>query len=555
MEDIKSHPDLFLSEHIAQVHSAARTILASHSSKLQRRFPDLLAWLDQAVRIHDVGKASREFQKYILAPSRYRGSRERKAHPPLSMLVALATLREYDAKWKHRLAVAAAAACHHSGFRTRDELEHIFAATLTTDALTEQLSTFPWSAVSEAVGIPLHSIQAEGEPWMEALDDLEEFGDRLDRLSQGEGVLYRLRVQLLLSVLLEADKAYLAIAPDHLKKYIIPQSQALPAEIVERFLATKSATPLNPLRHRARQSAIANVERADGTRIFSVTLPTGMGKTMLAANWALRLREKLRKEGHTPKIVIVLPFLSIIDQTQKEYMDLLKGQAKTVERSEDLTNAALLLSSHSLAERVFDPEMDDDTNDFFVDTWQSEIVITTFDQFLFALMAPAARYQMRFHILCDSLIVMDEIQALPCKLWHPLNAILTQLVQMGNSHVLAMSATQPGFIQEAQELITDRESFFALFGRYRLKLRNQVPQELDSFVEQVVHRSEEWTSQRTLITLNTRRSARIVRDALEKSGVKPLYFLSADVTPEDRLKNIDLIKKKQSVCRGIHSVH
>src|SRR5207253_3610762 len=112
-----------------------------------------------------------------------------------------------------------------------------------------------------------------------------------------------------------------------------------------------------------------------------------------------------------------------------------------------------LISYHSLADRTYARDLEDTSQDFFLDTWQSNVVITTFDQFLFALLSPKGRHQMRFHHLADALIVMDEVQALPCILWDPLRQALDGLTRMGTTHVLAMSATQPGFLPAAHKLI------------------------------------------------------------------------------------------------------
>ena len=287
---------------------------------------------------------------------------------------------------------------------------------------------------------------------------------------------------------------------------------------------------------------LAGLRTACDERIHSMTLPTGLGKTLLAATWVLELRDKVRTADRTPRIVIVLPYLSIIDQTQEEYRRLLS----------DYEGGGLLLPYHSLSERVFDSEsgLDDDSSDFFVDTWRSDVVITTFDQFLFALMSPKARHQMRFHQLCDALIVMDEIQTLPCRLWNPLAKGLEQLTMLGNTHVLAMSATQPRFLAEGREIIHQPETFFERLGRYRLRLRHQSPSRLDEFITETLARFPQWKNRRVLLVFNTRNSARRVRDALAEAGAETLHFLSADVTPGERLREIERIKQGRPASRG-----
>ncbi|GAI37987.1 unnamed protein product, partial [marine sediment metagenome] len=255
--------------------------------------------------------------------------------------------------------------------------------------------------------------------------------------------------------------------------------------------------------------------------------------------------EKISEKRIWPKAIIVLPFLSIIDQTTKEYENLL-----TI--SGEKADGTWFLTSHSLSDRKYKGGLEEDTEYFFIDTWRTELVITTYDQFLMSLMDPRVRYQMRFHNLCDSLIVMDEVQSLPCKLWKPLKEILNCLVETGNSSILLMSATLPAIIPDAKPLIEDYTSYFKKFNRYRLQFRLQGKLKIGDFCNEVLKRRDKWLQEnrRVLITLNTRRSARFVRDKLAKDwplefSNTPLLFLSADVTPQDRLRAIETIKKGQ----------
>ena len=65
--------------------------------------------------------------------------------------------------------------------------------------------------------------------------------------------------------------------------------------------------------------------RARERRIFNLTAPTGVGKTLLAATGALNTRQMLTKAERAPKIIIVLPFLSVIEQTADEYAKIVES--------------------------------------------------------------------------------------------------------------------------------------------------------------------------------------------------------------------------------------
>ena len=469
MSELRSHPHLTLAEHLAQIREAARAIWGRHSETLRRVSAEACDWFDDGVTLHDAGKASQAFQQYIADPPKYRGTKESKAHTPLSTLCALRHAEKQGWEWRRALAVALIAAGHHSEFKTVEELDHAFCSM--DGVIDGQIRTLEWDALDRAIGIAVPRPDGlSGEDLCVAASDyLENLAEELARLVKSDSekaVAYRLVCQLAFSVLLEADKAFLAVPSKDLPKYLAPRQATLPPDLVETFIAGKPAKAVNPLRAEARRAMFAGLEKAGACRVQTMTLPTGTGKTLLAASWALSLRERIaREEGQPPLVLIVLPFLAIIDQTVKEYQDLLRGHVE----------AGDMISYHSLSDRTYAPDLEDKSQDFFLNTWQSDVVVTTFDQFLFALLSPKSRHQMRFHHLADALIVLDEVQALPCVLWDPLRTALDGLTKLGTTHVLAMSATQPGFLKSPHELIDAPGEFFGQMKRYRIVLRHRAP--------------------------------------------------------------------------------
>jgi CRISPR-associated endonuclease/helicase Cas3 len=543
MTELRSHPHLTLAEHLAQIRAAAHAIWRRHSRTLRRVTADAVQWFEDGVNWHDAGKASPAFQQYIADPLKYRGSRKSKAHTPLSTVCALHHAQVEGWDWRRALATALLAAGHHSEFKTLADLDNAYCSM--QDVIDDQIRLLDWAALNRAIGVnllpPADGMSGE-DLCVKASDYLDELGEQLHCLELADAVLFRLLCQLAFSVLLEADKAFLALAEKDRMMYVTPRQAALQPTLVDRFLADKPPAAINPLRTEARQEMYAGLAACGDHRIQTMTLPTGVGKTLLAASWTLTLRERItREEGQPPLVLIVLPYLAVIEQTASEYEKVFADHVQPGE----------LISYHSLSDRTYAPDLEDTSQDFFLDTWQSDIVVTTFDQFLFALLSPKARHQMRFHNLADSLIVLDEVQAFPCVLWEPLRLALDALTKLGTTRVLAMSATQPGFLAAPHELaapyelIASCEDFFRQMRRYRIVLRHQIPMKLSMFIEECRGRLSQWQGQRVMLTLNTRRSARRVRDELAKNlppGMM-LEFLSADVTPKDRLAAIERIKE------------
>lgn len=555
-ERINSHPHLFLKEHVEQVKKALEGIWNWHSPETTT--PAVKNLLERLAELHDLGKGTSAFQEYIKDPPSYTGASDEKSHTPLSLLFTLAIAMDEGWDELDTLILAAAARGHHSRLPTVPEKKlggascpewdiDNFAGGEKARLLKKQLNMVNFSALAKETGIDLESslqrvaAQDTGKFLMKLKKFLSDrVAARLLSLSIEDAVDFRLKAQLVYSMLLEADKAFLAVSDP--ERYLKRDARQWQARWIDQYIGIPEDSAANQLRQRARREVMVAIDKKGKGRIFSLTAPTGSGKTLLAATWAFKLREKTASEtGNPPKIIVVLPFLSIIDQTTKVYGELLQAGGYK-------TDGAWLLTSHSLADRNYSERLEEGERPFYVDTWRSELIVTTYDQFLMSLMDPAARYQMRFHNLCDAVIIMDEVQSLPCRLWQPLEKILKSLATTCNSRILLMSATLPPFVSDTVPLLPGFEDYFSSSKRYVLGFRTKEKLSMEQFCDEVESRLPAWAEEnkRVLVTLNTRRSARRVRDALAgpsstASGL-PVYFISADVTPGDRLEIIKKIK-------------
>ena len=533
---IQSHinPYKSLKQHVEEVGIASNAILEKHSISVKTFIAE---YIEYVVKFHDLGKAIPEFQKYIKNPKKYTGNRRNKAHAPVSMLFWLLFAQENNIPQDVVLLVVSVVWKHHGDFPTFESLLY--------DTLREyeedfKISEYPIDKVRSDLNLSLN-LNSDADEF--DIEDLFE-DDFIEKKSFTEAAELKVKALMLFSILLEADRTFLALPEEYLKLKMTPADQVkINQEIVSSFLIEKSKTGnqnkiLNQYRTNLRNKIIANSRSQSKNE--SITVPTGLGKTMMAAEWALKHRNQ---NDVKRKVIIVLPFLSIIDQTVKEYKNLFM----------EYNTDSLILEAHSIAERQYVDDANEEQNskfnnaiDFISETWDYDFIITTFDQFLSTLLSSKNRHLLRFHNLADALIIIDEIQALPLILWEPLSVALNLISEKINAKILIMSATQPEFVQTS-ELVSHPEKIFAKQNRYELILSHTDSVNLNDFIENCIKRidDENWHCQRGLIVLNTRASARAVLDSLEDKIKCDVFFLSADVTPKERIANIEAIKKNK----------
>ncbi len=539
MNNLRSHPHLRLSEHIEQVSKAITGILQWHADSDEVRRLSRLACL--AARTHDLGKGTSAFQEYIHDPAGFRGNHQLKEHTALSQLLVQLGEAFADLSPLDHLLLAMTAKAHHSGFPTVEQLRETYGGE-TARNLRDQVSLINFAGLHHETGLEISASSVSGKPWSTAKKQLDDrLIPALKCLSLPDAWHYRLAAQLILSWLLEADKVFLAV-PDAQKHLARTPIDFDPAWVSHRT-AHAPESPINETRTEAREKVIETWKSHPDVRMWALTAPTGIGKTLLGATWAFHeRRRRFEQTGMSPKIIIVLPFLTIIDQTVAEYQRLL-GYGSTE------FDSSTLLTSHSLSDRHYGEGYDSAAEAFFIDTWRSELIITTYDQFLYALFHPKSKHQMRFHHLVDSLIIIDELQTLPCSLWAPFRHAAETLSERFNTRFLFMSATMPAFLPKAIPLYPDYQKLFATFDRYVLLLNITNSRSLEQFTHELAPRLQEWQEQRrkVMLTLNTRASARFVRDWAEKQLSEnhdsfPLFFVTADVAPVDRRKAVEAIR-------------
>lgn len=215
-------------------------------------------------------------------------------------------------------------------------------------------------------------------------------------------------------------------------------------------------TPINLLRAEMSRQCEVFADRPSG--IYTLSIPTGGGKTLASLRYALKHANKFKKKH----IVYVVPFTTIIEQNAEEVRKILDDEAN-------------ILEHHSNVMDDFDDEMDENHDGIMSareklklakDNWDSPIIFTTMVQFLNTFYAKGSRNIRRLHNLSEAVIVFDEVQKVPTYCVSLFNEALNFLKTYGNSSIVLCTATQPAldFVEHKLEISTDAEMIEELEG-------------------------------------------------------------------------------------------
>ena len=433
--------------------------------------------------VHDIAKATSYFQEYILEEE----VNDPKHHSLLGSFVADYVLEKSGYGETERLAGFLAVASHHgqlpdtgsyvadryspgAGYKHRKKMDQMKeqvrdisasdeAKELVDDILNEATDgKGSWSDFAEEF--------LDGERFIEPVRTVGRQGNSIPKL------LYETKLQLW-SALVFADKTDAAGISE--EEFGAEQFQlntleshidGLPPGEGER------ERELNEKREQARQEAVGNVEKflESSAGVGTITLPTGLGKTYTGLSAAMKARDLKEGEG---RIVYALPFTSIIDQV----VDEIKNEVFDA----DITGKRLTVHHH-LSETVTETEDDTDgraDEEYMLgESWRSGTVVTTFVQLFESLAGPRNTQSMKLPSLYNSVVILDEPQALPHRWWGLARRLVRMLTEDYKATVIAMTATQPRIFEfdeiEPFRLIRDADDYFVSAERVEYVLHGSV---------------------------------------------------------------------------------
>lgn len=464
--------------------------------------------------LHDVGKYSEDFQK------RLQGEKIKVNHSTAGALEALKLHKAFG------ILLAYVIAGHHCGLTDWGSKvdESSLAGRLTNRRLPD------YSAYIKEIVVP----------------QLKEIPSPLKKSPSGRGFSAQFFIRFLYSSLVDADFLDTEQALNIQKAKLRENNVCLRdlETLLDSYLAdlTSSAknTPVNMLRNKILNVCKEKAQSAPG--LFSLTVPTGGGKTLSSLAFALKHALTYDKE----RIIYVIPYTSIIEQNAAIFKQIF-GEAVVLEHHsnfnypEDGDREADLEYAQALEKIKLASE-----------NWDIPIVATTNVQFFESLFAAKSSRCRKLHNIVNSVIIIDEAQMVPTGYLRPCINALIELVENYKTTVILCTATQPAinkFIPteiKIREIMDNPRDLYNAFKRIEIKDLG--------FVDDECLAKRLLKHRQVLCIVNSKKHARLLFNKVNGTESKGVFHLSTRMCPVHRTQTLRQIKEclnRDNTCRVI----
>ncbi len=352
---------------------------------------------------------------------------------------------------------------------------------------------------------------------------------------------------LLFSLLIDQDKldsAQIAIkvrnqiSPDRIPEYLVKKNKGKHLELNER-------------RENARKEVIEVLSKMTEQeildhRIYTLTAPTGIGKTLASLQAAAYLSHRLKGLGlkKLPKIITAIPFVNIIEQNLEDYQEIC-GEDVSLLAHYHLGQVEKHTDQHRSLENVL----------LETESWEADVIITTYVQLLQSLLSNRNRNLKKINKLAGSIVIMDEIQALPDEYMPLIGAVIRRLAAHYGTRFILMTATQPkimqfadqlkddiGMLQPSIELLPNNEAYFTNLRRTQfISLIEGRAINEDEFIEKF--QAKYAGKGAALIVINTIKRSLNLYKKLSELYPRRVLYLSTNIIPIVRKKVIKRAKR------------
>lgn len=308
-------------------------------------------------------------------------------------------------------------------------------------------------------------------------------------------------------------------------------------DLTARFdahIAAKQAgaedSPVNRLRREVLTQVRGRAEMPPG--LFTLTVPTGGGKTLASLGFAL---DHARRHG-LERIVYAIPFTSVIDQTAQVFRDVLGDD--------------VVLEHHSAIEEEKPSHKEQrDKLRLAMEDWAAPVVLTTNVQLFESLFANRSSRCRKLHHLAKSVIVLDEAQTLPLSLLIPCIAAIDELTRNYGASVVLCTATQPaldkrhfaggngtGLALEGRELAPDPDGLAAQLARVTIRHAGRLGD--DDLVAELERYPQ------ALVIVNSRKHALALYRKAGEAGLAGLIHLTTRQYAADRRRILAEVRQR-----------
>jgi len=468
-------------------------------------------WGEIVGHCHDLGKASQEFQDYLRVPRQGEDASEQDAmpgrvnHSSFGAIYIDQLLKSPEGRM-----MAFCIAGHHAGLPNAIPVD---------DATSK-------SALS--LRLADDTLPHVDDPGLQFNNPKIPFVPRRDEAAFSVAFF----VRMVFSCLVDADRTCTAAFCDPEGAAEARKPRPSLKELRERldgFLQTKqmeaSDTPVNRQRRVVLEDCIRAAAGSAG--IYSLQVPTGGGKTLSSLAFALHhLTDRMRR------VVVAIPFTSIIEQTAQVYRDALgnMGERALVEHH---TNVL--------------PEQQTRANQLGTENWDAPLIVTTNVQLLESLFAAATTPCRKLHRLANSVIILDEAQTLPVELLHPTLRALRELVDHYGCTIVLCTATQPALQHSdvfpiglhVTPIIRDVAALFSEMRRVQIQDAGLLSD--DDLAARLLQQPQ------VLCIVNTRKHAsQLYQKLTAMTGTDTVFHLSTRMCGAHRRETLATIRKRVS---------